>query len=361
MNDQPGVFVIAEVGVNHNGSPEIAKKLIDVAVGAGANAVKFQTFSARKLVSRLATKADYQIANTGSTDSQLQMLEKLELSNHEHHGLARHCKAAGIEFMSTAFDEESLDFLVKEIGISRIKIPSGEITNAPYLLHAANHGKSLLLSTGMSTLSEVETALGILAFGYCTPHASPSLAAFAQAYSTGAGKQSLKEMITLLHCTSEYPTPINHVNLRAMDTLADKLGLRAGYSDHTLGITVPIAAAARGAIVIEKHLTLDRTLPGPDHRASLQPEEFLAMVRAVREVEAALGSADKEPTASELGNRVAARRSLVASSEIRKGEKYSVANIAAKRPGNGVSPLYYWEWLGKTAERDYAEDEVLTP
>lgn len=361
MNHQHEVFVIAEAGVNHNGSSGMAAALVDAAVKAGANAVKFQTFSAHKLVSRLAAKAGYQIANTGGTESQLQMLEKLELSADEHQRLARHCRDSGIEFMSTAFDEDSLDFLVQDIGISKIKIPSGEITNAPYLLHAASKYKPMLLSTGMSTADEIETALGIIAFGYCSPDAAPSLPAFAQTFGSDQGQQALRDMVTLLHCTSEYPAPLNQVNLRAMDTLSDRFGLLSGYSDHTLGITVPIAAVARGATVIEKHLTLDRTLPGPDHRASLEPDEFRAMVCAVREVELALGSAEKAPTGTELVNRVAARRSLVANSRISKGEKFNHANITAKRPGNGISPLQYWELLGKTAGRDYDEDESLQP
>lgn len=361
MSGQTGVFVIAEAGVNHNGSLDMAIKLVDAAAEARANAVKFQTFSAHKLVSRLAAKADYQIANTGSADSQLQMLERLELSPDAHHELARHCKAAGIEFMSTAFDEGSLDFLVTEIGISRIKIPSGEITNAPYLLHAARHGKPILLSTGMSTLTEVETALGVLAFGYSGTKSSPSLPEFENARRSHTGRSALEKMVTLLHCTSQYPAPADQVNLRAMDTLARACGLPIGYSDHTLGIAIATAAVARGALVLEKHLTLNRTLPGPDHQASLQPEEFQAMVRAVREVEHALGSAEKAPTASEFRNRIAARRSLVAAGKIRKGEKFNAANVAIKRPGNGISPLRYWEWLGKAADHDYAEDEILTP
>jgi len=361
MNGQFGVFIIAEAGVNHNGSVEMARKLVDAAAVAGADAVKFQTFSARKLVSRLAAKAEYQVTNTGNNESQLQMLEKLELDANEHRQLARHCSDCGIEFMSTAFDEESLDFLIGDIGISRVKIPSGEITNAPYLLHAARFGKPMLLSTGMSTPDEIATALGIIAFGYSDTGERPSLAAFARAAQTGEGREKLRTRVTLLHCTTEYPTPFNHVNLRAMGALASLFGLPAGYSDHTQGITVPVAAAALGAVAIEKHLTLDRALPGPDHLASLEPGEFRAMVRSVREVEAALGSSEKTPTEAELVNRIAARRSLVATRHIDKGEAFSPANIAAKRPGNGLSPLRYWELLGKAAGRDYDEDEMLVP
>lgn len=361
MSSQNGVFIIAEAGVNHNGSIDMARKLVEAAAKAGADAVKFQTFSARKLASRLAAKAEYQVTNTGKNESQLQMLEKLELDGDEHRQLVRQCGDCGIEFMSTAFDEESLDFLVNDIGITRIKIPSGEITNAPYLLHAAKLGKPMLLSTGMSTSDEISTALDIIAFGYSGTDIRPSLAAFARFAETVQGREMLRTQVTLLHCTTEYPTPFSHVNLRAMPMLAKRFGLPAGYSDHTPGITVPIAAAALGAVTIEKHLTLDRTLPGPDHMASLEPGEFHAMVRGVREVEAALGSAEKKPTETELTNRVAARRSLVATRRIGKGETFSPANFAAKRPGNGLSPLRYWELLGKTADRDYDEDEMLAP
>jgi N-acetylneuraminate synthase len=361
MSIQTGVFIIAEAGVNHNGSVDMARKLVDVASEAGADAVKFQTFSARKLVSRMAAKAGYQVLNTGNSENQLQMLERLELDADEHHQIAQHCRDAGIEFMSTAFDEESLDFLVGNFNISRIKIPSGEITNGPYLLHAAKLGKPMLLSTGMSTTDEIATALGIIAFGCIGTNATPSLALCARAAESVEGQEALRARVTLLHCTTEYPTPFNHVNLRAMRMLASCFRLPAGYSDHTHGITVPVAAAALGAVAIEKHLSLDRTLPGPDHLASLEPGEFQAMVRGVREVEVALGSEEKGPTEAELANRVAARRSLVATRRINKGETFSPANIAAKRPGSGLSPLHYWEMLGKPSGRDYDEDEMLAP
>lgn len=361
MSGQAGVFIIAEAGVNHNGSVDMARKLVDAAAEAGADAVKFQTFSAHKLVSRLAAKARYQVTNTGNNESQLQMLERLELDADEHRQIARHCRNRSIEFMSSAFDEESLDFLVSDIGISRVKIPSGEITNAPYLLHAARLGKPMLLSTGMSTPDEIATALGIIAFGYSGTDELPSPTAFARAAKTGAGREILRARVTLLHCTTEYPTPFSHVNLRAMGSLSNRFGLHVGYSDHTQGITVPIAATALGAVAIEKHLTLDRALPGPDHLASLEPIELLAMVRGVREVEAALGSAEKNPTEAELANRFAARRSLVATRHIDKGEAFNHSNIAAKRPGGGLSPLCYWELLGKIASRDYDEDEMLAP
>lgn len=355
------VYIIAEAGVNHNGSAEMALELVDAAATAGADAVKFQTFSARKLVSRLALKAGYQIENTGDSESQLQMLEKLELDPGTHLQLARYCKTRGIEFMSTAFDEESLDFLTSDLAMSRIKIPSGEITNAPYLLHAARKGKPMLLSTGMSDLEEIRTALGIIAFGLAESGVPPRGKTLAEFSETEQGRAALNRCVSLLHCTSEYPAPLENVNLRAMETLAREFALPVGYSDHTVGITVPIAAAALGATVLEKHLTLDRSLPGPDHPASLQPSELKVMVQAVREVEKSLGTPDKRPSDAERRNRIAARRSLVATRRIAKGETFSSTNIAAKRPGNGLSPTLYWEMLGTSSLQDYQEDDLLKP
>lgn len=353
------IYIIAEAGVNHNGSLDLAKKLIEAAVEAGADAVKFQTFKAERLVSRTAPKAEYQQNATGSSETQFEMIKKLELDEDAHRVLIAHCKAHGIEFLSTPFDLESVDLLAKTFDISCLKIPSGEITNGPLLLKAAGTGKKIILSTGMSDIEEIKEALGVLAFGYISPDGKPSVAAFKEAYSSKAGLEVLKEKVTLLHCTTEYPTPFEDVNLSAMETLRTEFGLSVGYSDHTVGITVPIAAAALGAAVIEKHFTTDRNLPGPDHKASLEPTELKEMVRSIRETEAALGSPVKRPAPSEIKNRNIARKSIVASRPIGRGEVFSLDNLAVKRPGSGVSPINFWEYLGKKADRDYGEDEVI--
>lgn len=359
MTAPPHVFVIAEAGVNHNGSLDTARKLVEAAYAAGADAVKFQTFQAAELVSAAAPLAEYQARATGGAESQFDMLRKLELSREAHTALSRHCTALGIEFLSTPFDEESLGFLVEEIGVRCIKLGSGEITNAPLLVRAARFGRPILLSTGMSTLDEVEQALEALAFGYMSRDENPSLADLKGAFANPAAQALLKERVTLLHCTTEYPAPFEEVNLRAMQTLRRAFGLAVGLSDHTAGIAVPIAAAALQAVVIEKHFTLDRRLPGPDHKASLEPDELRAMIRGVREIEQALGVEEKAPTPSERKNRAVARRSLVAARDIRAGEKFSANNLAVKRPGTGISPRFYWDWLGKIADRDYCKDEVI--
>lgn len=353
------VFIIAEAGVNHNGSLDMALKLIDVAADAGADAVKFQTFKADKVVSRFAPKAEYQTRNTGAVDSQLEMVKKLELNEEQHIVLVEHCRKRGIEFMSTPFDLDSVDFLANIINVSRLKIPSGEITNGLILLKFAQTGKSLILSTGMSTLDEVELALGVLAFGFINSGEKPSMGAFTEAYSSNEGQSFLKDKVSLLHCTTEYPAPFDEVNLKAMDTLRDKFALPVGYSDHTMGIAVPIAAVARGAVIIEKHFTLERNLPGPDHKASLEPNELKQMVSSIRQIELALGSGVKQPTVSELKNMAVARKSLVAIKEIKTGELLTEANLGVKRPGTGLSPFEYWSLLGETAEKDYKADEVI--
>lgn len=355
------IYIIAEAGVNHNGSLELAKKLVDAAAEAGADAVKFQTFKADKLVSRGACKADYQIANTGVAESQHEMIRKLEISEADHASLIQHCKATGIEFLSTPFDLDSLELLARKFDLSRIKLPSGEITNAPLLFEAARTGKPLILSTGMSTLGEIETALGVLACGYTEPDDIPSCHAFEKAYGSVKGRHALQEKVTLLHCTTEYPAPFADVNLRAMATLHSAFGLPVGYSDHTPGITIAIAAAALGARVIEKHFTLDRNLPGPDHKASLEPDELRQMVQSIREVESALGSPVKKPAASELKNREIARKSLVAGRDILKGEPFTRDNLAVMRPGDGISPLRYYEFLGRIAGRDYRQNDKVEP
>ncbi|ASS73950.1 N-acetylneuraminate synthase [Tumebacillus algifaecis] len=351
-------YIIAEAGVNHNGSLELAKELIDRAAEAGADAVKFQTFKAEKLVAKSAPKAEYQTKTTGAEETQFEMIKKLELDETAHRELIEHCQQRGIQFLSTPFDLDSVDLLAGTFDLPRLKVPSGEITNAPLLLKMARTGKPLILSTGMSTLGEVEMALGVLAYGYLGGEA-PAVEAFQAAYASPAGQAVLRENVTLLHCTTEYPTPASDVNLRAMDVLGQAFGLPVGYSDHTEGIAVPIGAVARGAVLIEKHFTLDRTLPGPDHLASLEPAELKAMVEGIRQIEAALGVALKVPVASELKNRAVARKSLVAARPIARGERFTAENVTIKRPGTGKSPLLFWDVLGQQAERDYEEEDLI--
>jgi N-acetylneuraminate synthase len=359
MNEKKHTFIIAEAGVNHNGSLDIAKKLIDVAAEAGADAVKFQTFKAEALVSNLAPKAHYQKKTTGGRESQFEMLQKLELDVTAHRDLAKYCRMRGIQFLSTPFDEDSINLLVGQIGVPIIKIPSGEITNAPLLLHAARTRKPIILSTGMSTLTEVRIALGVLAFGYTQQKLKPSLGAFRDAYRARIGQRLLKTKVTLLHCTTEYPAPLHEINLRAMQTMRTAFSLPVGLSDHTTGIAVSIAAAAPGASMIEKHFTLDRSLPGPDHKASLEPNELCQMVKSIREVEVALGSVRKTPTRSELKNLPIARKSLVALKDIVRGEPFTGENLGFKRPGTGASPFKYWQMLGKKADKNYQRDETI--
>lgn len=327
--------IIAEAGVNHNGDLVLAHKLIDVAAEAGADFVKFQTFSADRLVTTQAKKADYQTQTTDAQESQYAMIRRLELTPEMHKTLIEHCKLRGIQFFSTAFDIASLDLLV-ELGLNFFKIPSGEITNLPYLRHIGRFAKPVILSTGMATLEEVEAALQVL-----------------EQAGTARGK------ITVLHCTTEYPTPMTDVNLRAMQTLHNTFGVAVGYSDHTLGIEVATAAVALGAAVIEKHFTLDRNLSGPDHKASLEPHELKAMVTAIRNIEKALGNGMKRPSQSEIKNREIARKSLVAACAIRAGEVFNEKNLAVKRPGTGVSPMRWDEVLGCKASRDFMPDELI--
>lgn len=353
------VYVIAEAGVNHNGSLDMALRLVDAAAEAGADAVKFQTFTADNLVRKSAPKAEYQLQTTGASESQYEMLRRLELPRVAHKALLERCSARMIDFLSTPFDEASLDFLTDELGLKTVKLGSGEVTNGPLLLRVARKGVDIIMSTGMSTLGEVETALSCLAFGYIGNDKPPSLEAFVASYASPEGQDALRRKVTLLHCTTEYPAPFADVNLRSMLTMRDAFGLRVGYSDHTEGIAVSIAAAALGASVIEKHFTLDRTLPGPDHRASLVPDELAELVLSVRQVEAALGSSLKAPSPSERENRLIVRKSLVAKRPIRKGERFTADNVTCKRPGGGVSPIAYWGILERTADRDYDEDEAL--
>jgi N-acetylneuraminate synthase len=353
-------FVIAEAGVNHNGDLDRAVALVKVAAEAGADAIKFQTFKADRIAAANAPKAAYQSRNTGDDGSQIAMLKALELSDDDHRVLAAASADSGIEFMSTPFDEASATFLVKDIGVKRLKIGSGELTNAPLLLHLARTDKPVILSTGMATLDEVETALGVLAFGY-TGQGAPSADAFAAAFAGNAGTAAVRDKVTLLHCTSDYPAAPETVNLAAMDTLAETFRLPVGFSDHSQGIAIPAAAVARGAIAIEKHFTLDRMLPGPDHKASLEPDELKAMIASIRTVERAIGDAAKGPVAAERDTAAVARKSLVALTDISAGTPFSETNLGVKRPGTGVSPLEFWRYLGQTAARDYARDELVDP
>ncbi len=335
MNATDRVFVIAEAGVNHGGSLDRALEMVDAAAEADADAVKFQTFVADRLVKRDTPKAVYQSVNTDPEESQFSMLAKLELSVAEHEEIATRCRERGIVFLSSAFDIESLRFLVR-LGIDRVKVPSGEMEDVPYLRDIATLGLPVLLSTGMATLDEVGASLEIL---------------------EGAGLS--RDRITVLHCTTEYPAPVEDVNLRAMVTMREVLGVRVGYSDHTLGISVAVAAVALGAEVIEKHMTLDRSLPGPDQAASLEPRELADMVRAVREVSSALGDGVKRPSPGELANAAVARKSIVASRRITAGERLTPDNLTVKRPGTGTSPLHWDYVIGRPASRDYARDDLI--
>ncbi|WP_439146012.1 N-acetylneuraminate synthase [Vibrio sp.] len=353
-------LIIAEAGVNHNGDEKLAFELVDASYQAGADIVKFQTFKAKNLVTEEAKQAEYQVTNTQKQESQLAMLSRLELSYDAHHQLVKHCEQLGIEFLSTAFDSESLDFLVNDLGLTRLKLPSGELTNAPLVLEHARTGCDLIVSTGMATLSEIEIALGVIAFGYTADeNAIPSVQAFQEAYASDEGQQALKSKVTILHCTTEYPAPMEEINLKAMDTLGRAFDLPAGYSDHSQGITVPIAAVARGAVLIEKHFTLDNNMEGPDHKASLEPQDLTAMVSAIRQVEKALGSRVKTPTVSEVKNKAVARKSLVAACDINEGEVFSSENMTIKRPGHGMSPYRYWDMLERPSSKAYQAGELI--
>jgi N-acetylneuraminate synthase len=355
------IFIIAEAGVNHNGSLELALELVDAAGAAGADAVKFQTFKADRIATGSAPKARYQLGTTARAESQRDMLKKLELNPAAHRALIRRCRQKRIVFLSTPFDLESLHLLTKVLRLPRIKISSGDITNAPLLLAVAREKKPVILSTGMATLTEIEEALGVLAFGYAGLDEKPSNRRFRDAFSSPRGQKALRANVTLLQCTTEYPAAIDDVNLRVMDTLRSTFGLPVGYSDHTEGTAVAIAAAAREAVIVEKHFTLDRKLPGPDHRASLEPDAFQSMVNAIRQVERAMGSPLKAPSAREVQNRAVVRKSIVAARTIRKGEPFSEENLSVKRPGTGPSPMTLWKIIGKRASRDYRPDEVLEP
>lgn len=328
-------FIIAEAGVNHNGDIELAKKMIDVAVESGVDAVKFQAWKSDRLVTRFADKAEYQKTTTRSGESQLAMLKTLELSEREERELFDYCNAKCISFICSPFDMESID-LLNSLGVEIIKIPSGEITNLPYLRKLGSLGRKLILSTGMAELVEIKEALNVIV-------------------DSGTSKKN----ITVLHCNTEYPTPFEDVNLLAMLTIRDELEVKVGYSDHTPGIEVPVAAVTLGAEVIEKHFTLDKNMEGPDHKASLEPEGLKSMVNAIRNIEKALGDGVKKPSPSELKNIYVARKSIVAAVDIQQGEKYTEVNVTSKRPGNGISPMRWDDIMGQRAIRDFNEDELI--
>jgi len=352
------VFVIAEAGVNHNGDSDLAMQMVDVASEAGADAIKFQTFDAKALVTSSAPKARYQQAATDNAESQQQMLAKLQLDRETHFRVKRRAEEHGLLFMSSAFDSQSLSFLANDLGLSLLKIPSGEITNGPFLLEHAQTNRDLVLSTGMSTLGEVKAALSVLAFGL-TGGISPSIHAFNEAFASKAGQEALRAHVTLLHCTTQYPAPFDSVNLKVLVSMQAAFGLRIGYSDHTPGSVIASAAVALGARVIEKHFTLDKNFPGPDHKASLEPSELRQMVDSIRTVEQSLGNGEKVPHDTELDNRPVARKSLVAARAIPRGELFSPDSVAVKRPGTGRSPMEYWDILGRESKKPYEFDEFL--
>ena len=353
--------IIAEAGVNHNGDEKLAHKLIEVAYESGADIVKFQTFKAKNIVTEQAPQAKYQIENTGVKETQFEMLSRLELSFEAHIRLIDHCNQLGIEFLSTAFDEESLDFLVNTLHLKTLKIPSGELTNAPLVLSHARTGCSIILSTGMATLAEIEKTLGVIAFGFLNPifNNNPTEQDFETAYASHEGQNILQEKVTILHCTSEYPAPLEEVNLLAMKTMQSTFKLKSGYSDHTDSITIPIAAAALGAKILEKHFTLDKKMEGPDHKASLDPNELKAMVTQIRQIEIALGNGIKYPQPSEIKNKEIARKSIILKQPLNAGSIITKEHITIKRPGTGMSPYQFWSVIGTVSRHDYSIEDLL--
>ncbi|OXS79275.1 N-acetylneuraminate synthase [Domibacillus enclensis] len=352
-------YIIAEAGVNHNGSFDLACVLVDAAKAAGAEAVKFQTFKAENLVTKSAKQAGYQVVNIGKEMSQFHMLKNLELSFDEFIRLKEYCDHQEIDFLSTPFDKESVDFLLDELHIEKVKIPSGELTNTPFIHYIATKQKPIILSTGMADMKDIHESLSFIAYGLAFPQKNINPKDVQAFYKTKEAKSVLQQYVTVLHCTTEYPTPLEEVNLRAIDYLKNELQVTVGFSDHSAGIYVPVAAVARGASVIEKHFTISRLLPGPDHRASLEPDELTEMVKAIRNVEESLGQTEKIPTKSEQKNRVAVRKSLIAAHPIKKGEVFSKENLLIKRPGSGMEPSLYWTLLGKEASKDYEPEELI--
>jgi N-acetylneuraminate synthase len=351
------VHVIAEAGVNHNGDLDLAYQLVNAAAASGANAVKFQMFNAASLVTSTGAKAPYQIDRTSGSGTQIEMLRALELRPHHFDSLAAHARNRGVEFLCTPFDEASLHYLTDHLGVTTLKIGSGDLTNGPLLLAAAKKNVRIILSCGMATLLDVAKALSVLAHGFAGRHGPPSIAT--QEMLSVEDVVYLKERVVLLQCTTAYPAPFEEVNLSAITTLRNQFGLPVGLSDHSTGSSVSIAAVAFGAVILEKHLTLSRGLPGPDHAASLEPQDFSSLVTSIRQAEKAIGDGIKRPSASEVENSKAARRSVVATKLIRRGEPFTPSNIAVKRPGNGLSPMLYWECLTKVAPRDFTADELI--
>lgn len=357
MKSPNDVYIIAEAGVNHNGDLNNAFELIDVAEASGADAVKFQLFKADKLVRKSAPMADYQKTNVDVKKSQYQLLTELELSHKDFRKISDYCTNKNIDLLITPFDEDSATFLIADLQLTQIKLSSGDLNNAPLLLFIAKLGADVILSTGMATLTEIEQALGVLAFGYFSQHAAPSMQNFATALQNH--QTELANKVTVLHCTSEYPAPCDSINLFVMQSLRKQFGLNTGLSDHSDGIHIPIAATALGAKVIEKHFTLNKKMPGPDHLASLEPSELAQMVRSIREVTLALGDGQKNPMPCELSNRKLVRKSVVANNKIKSGEIFTENNLTVMRPADGIEPIQLWELLGQVSGRDYEAGELI--
>ncbi len=359
MTNKRKIIIIAEAGVNHNGDLSLAKELVDIAVDAGADFVKFQTFTAEEVVSTHAEQAEYQSRNTGISQSQLDMIKKLELAKADFIELYKYCKKSKINFLSTAFDIKNLNFLIKECRIPCIKIPSGELTNAPFLYEIGKLRLPLILSTGMANLDEIGQALAVLSYGWSRNNEPSSVQQCFDYYATDEGRNILNDKINILQCVTEYPAPYKDTNLRAMQTIAQKFKVATGLSDHSKGIHIPVAAVAMGATIIEKHYTKDRNLPGPDHKASLEPNELKDMVQFIRDTENAMGDGIKRPQQSEIKNIAIARRSIVASETIKKGEIYTNNNITCKRPGDGKTAMLYWDMLGQKCLSEVEKDQVV--
>lgn len=357
MNYQ--TYIIAEAGVNHNGSFEMAKQLVDVAKKSGVDAVKFQTFRTENLVTDDAKQADYQVSNLGEETTQFEMLKELELSYEEFFKLKKYCDILEIEFLSTPFDFESVDFLIDQLEMKKVKISSGELTNSPFIHYIATKQKPMIVSTGMATMEEIHVALSFIAYGLAFPTKRVMVKEVLKFYKTKRAKELLQTYVTVLHCTTEYPAQYDSINLRVLQEMKKELKIPIGFSDHSEGITIPIAATTFGIAVIEKHFTLSRNLEGPDHRASLEPKELKEMVKAIRTVEKSLGFSDKKPSKIELENRIAARKSLVAKIPIQSGEVITEKHLTVKRPGNGMSPNTFWEIIGKRSTNSYEKDALI--
>ena len=355
------IYIIAEAGVNHNGNKEIAFKLIDKGVAAGADAIKFQIFKAENLATASAEKAPYQLKTTKTKQTQKQMLKSLELSLETYFELKKYCEKLNTDFLITAFDHESLEFIIKKLKVKKLKIPSGEITNGPFILQHARSGLDIILSTGMADIAEIEKALSIIAYGYLNIDKKDVINAddFEKAYKSTDGQKKLRSKVTLLHCTTEYPAPLDELNLNAIKSLNTKFQLQTGYSDHSNGIIASIIASTLDISVIEKHFTLDKNMNGPDHKASLDPQELELMIDYIRSIENIMGNGKKRISKSETKNLHVARKSIVAIRDIKKGEIFTENNISFKRPGLGISPMKYWDIINKVSDREYKKDELI--